>query len=104
MGFASIRAAATASLVIAALVVSSDVAAQAVVRGVLYDDATGRPLQGTVMLIDPQTDAAVVHSATDSAGNFSLQTKTGTYQISAVRPGYKSIISEAGSARTMVSV
>jgi hypothetical protein len=95
MGFASIRAAATASLVIAALVVSSDVAAQAVVRGVLYDDATGRPLQGTVMLIDPQTDAAVVHSATDSAGNFSLQTRTGTYQISAVRPGYKSIISKA---------
>ena len=67
--------------------------AQAVVRGVLYDDASGSPVRGAVMLIDPRTDAAAVHTATDSAGAFSLQVGDGVYQIAAVRPGYVSVLS-----------
>jgi hypothetical protein len=67
--------------------------AQVVVRGVLYDDATGAAVSGAVMLVDPHTDAAVAHAATDSAGTFSLQTKDGVYQIAAVRPGYVSVLS-----------
>jgi hypothetical protein len=72
---------------------STVVRAQAVVRGVLYDDASGAPLRGTVMLIDPRSDAAVAYTPTDSVGGFSLQTGQGVFQISAVRPGYKSVLS-----------
>jgi hypothetical protein len=93
MGFQkSLRAAAAATLFVSA-VSASRVAAQAVVRGVLYDDSTGTPLRGTVMLVDPATDAAVVHVATDSSGGFELKTARGVYQIAAVREGYKSILS-----------
>ena len=71
----------------------SSAGAQAVVRGTLYDDATGRPIAGTVMLVDPATDAAVVHVATDSAGQFALQARASTYQLAAIHPGYKSVTS-----------
>lgn len=67
--------------------------AQAVVRGVLYDDATGKPVSGAVMLVDPGSDAAIAHAAADSTGVFSLQVGKGTYQIAAVRPGYTSVLS-----------
>src|SRR5262249_35119478 len=67
--------------------------AQSVVRGVLYDDASGSPIRGTVMLIDPRSDAAAAYTATDSVGAFYLQVREGVYQISAVRPGYKSVLS-----------
>ena len=71
----------------------SSAGAQAVVRGYLYDDATGRPIAGTVMLVDPSTDAAVAHAATDSSGQFHLQMRASTYQLAAVHPGYKSVLS-----------
>ncbi len=67
--------------------------AQAVVRGILYDDATGAPIKGTVMLVDPGTDAAVVYAASDSAGNFTLRTRLGSYRLAAVHPGYTSVLS-----------
>ena len=67
--------------------------AQGVLRGVLYDDATGTPLRGTVMLVDPATDAPVAYNATDSAGQFDLKVRQGTYRIAAVSAGYKSIVS-----------
>ncbi len=72
---------------------SNTSAAQATIRGLLYDDATGTPLRGTVMLVDPSTDAAVVHVTTDSAGRFSMQSRMGTYQIGAVHPGYQRMLS-----------
>jgi hypothetical protein len=93
MGSVSLRAVATAMLVIAGGLIPSTTTAQAVIRGTLYDDVTGLPLQGTVMLVDPNTDAAVVHAPTDSLGNFLLQTRTGLYRIAAVRAGYKSVLS-----------
>jgi len=93
MGFVkSWRAAVAATLFVSVLSVDR-VGAQAVIRGVLYDDSTGTPLRGTVMLVDPATDAAVVHVATDSAGAFELKTQQGVYQIAAVREGYKSVLS-----------
>jgi hypothetical protein len=67
--------------------------AQAVVRGILYDDATGERLRGTVMLVNPATDAAVLHTATDTLGQFTMQFRGGTVQVAAVRAGYKSILS-----------
>jgi hypothetical protein len=94
MGFRFIhRAAASASFVLSVIVVPSALAAQAVVRGILYDDATGAAVRGTVMLVDPATDAAVVHATTDSLGLFDLKVSTGVYQIAAVRPGYTSVLS-----------
>jgi len=90
------RAAATASFVLSSMsiiAVPGALHAQAVVRGVLYDDVSGAPLRGTVMLVDPSTNAAVVYVATDSAGWFNLQARNGTYQISAVRGGYTSVLS-----------
>jgi hypothetical protein len=66
---------------------------QAVLRGVLYDDATRTPVRGTVMLVDPSSNAAVVHTTTDSLGQFSLEMAGGVYQIAAVRPGYTSVLS-----------
>jgi len=87
------RALATAVVGIAASLSSNQLSAQAVVRGVLYDDATGAPLKGTVMLVDPGTDAAVVYAASDSAGNFVLRTRLGAYQLAAVHPGYTAVLS-----------
>ncbi|HEY7394366.1 MAG TPA: TonB-dependent receptor [Gemmatimonadaceae bacterium] len=78
---------------IAGSLIPSTTPAQAVIRGILYDDVTGLPLKGAVMLIDPNTDAAVVNVSTDSLGNFQLQTRNGTYRIGAVREGYKSVLS-----------
>ena len=49
---------------------ASRLSAQAVLRGVLYDDATGERLRGTVMLVDPATDAPLIHMATDTLGQF----------------------------------
>ena len=93
MGAVSLRAVATAVLAIASCLIPSTTTAQAVIRGTLYDDVTGLPLQGTVMLVDPNTDAAVVHTPTDSLGNFQLKTRNGLYRIAAVRAGYKSVLS-----------
>lgn len=87
----AIRAALSLSTI---ALLTTTAAAQVTVRGVLYDDARGTPLRGTVMLVDPSTDAAVVHVSTDSLGQFTLQAARGTYQLSAVRPGYQSITSE----------
>src|SRR5262249_47982778 len=82
-----------AVLVLAVIGVPSVSRSQGVVRGVLYDDATGKPIRGTVMLVDPQSNAAAAYSPTDSVGAFTLQAHEGVYQISAVRPGYKSVLS-----------
>jgi hypothetical protein len=87
------RAAAISSVILAAIVFPAVMAAQIVVRGVLYDDATGNPLRGTVMLVDPSTDGPVVHAVADTAGQFELKTGSGIYQIAAVRPGYTSMLS-----------
>jgi hypothetical protein len=89
----SLRAVATAVLAIAGSLIPSTTTAQAFIRGTLYDDVTGLPLQGTVMLVDPTTDAAVVHAPTDSLGNFQLKSRNGVYRIAAVRAGYKSVLS-----------
>lgn len=92
MGFQLMgRAIATASVAIAAFGIP--LSAQIVVRGVLYDDETGAPLLGTVMLVDPGKDSPVVYSATDSLGQFSLKAANGTYQIAAIKPGYTSVLS-----------
>ena len=88
MGFQLIRrAATTASVVFAALTIPLIASAQIIVRGVLYDDETGAPVRGTVMLVDPTKDTPVVYSPTDSLGQFSLQAANGVYQIAAIRPG-----------------
>jgi len=87
------RAALLGVLAAVAAPVAHSLHAQAVVRGVLYDDAKGTPVRGTVMLVDPATDAAVAHVSTDSLGNFSLQTGRGVFQLAAVRPGYSSVLS-----------
>lgn len=93
MGFLkSFRAVATATLFVG-VISAPRVGAQAVVRGVLYDDSTGTPLRGTVMLVDPATDAAIVHTPTDSVGAFELNAHDGVYQIAAVREGYTSVLS-----------
>jgi len=94
MGYATlVRAATTAKFFVLASIVPAALSAQAVIRGVLYDDGNGSPVRGTVMLVDPATDAAVVHVVTDSAGQFTLQVHRGSYQIAAVRPGYNSVLS-----------
>lgn len=87
------RALAIAVVGIAASIIPRHAAAQAVVRGVLYDDATGAPLTGTVMLVNPGTDAAVVYAASDSAGNFVLRIRLGSYQLAAIHPGYTRVLS-----------
>lgn len=100
MGFQFLcRAAGTAGFLFVAGLVPSIIEAQVVVRGVLYDDSTGLAVRGAVMLVDPATDAPVVHVAADSAGNFLLQTRAGQYQIAAVVPGYTSILSAPISLR-----
>jgi hypothetical protein len=93
MGFEFRYRTASAVALACSIFAISSAGAQAVVRGFLYDDATGRPIAGTVMLVDPTSDAAVVHAATDSSGQFQLQAKASTYQLAAVRPGYKSVLS-----------
>jgi hypothetical protein len=93
MGFQlNSRAAATASLLLSAFIAPA-VSAQAIIRGFLYDDATGGPVIGTIMLVDPSTDAPVVHIITDSSGAFTLKTGAGVYQLAAVRSGYQSVLS-----------
>ena len=93
MGFLkSFRAVAAATLFVGAIS-APRVGAQAVIRGVLYDDSTGTPLRGTVMLVDPATDAPVVHTPTDSVGLFEMKAQDGVYQIAAVREGYTSVLS-----------
>jgi hypothetical protein len=87
------RALATVAVGVAASFLPTQTQAQAIVRGVLYDDATGAPLKGTVMLVDPASDAAVVYASSDSAGNFLLRTRIGAYRIAALHPGYTSIVS-----------
>jgi hypothetical protein len=74
--------------------------AQGVLRGYLYDDATGTPIRGTVMLVDPASDAAVMYKATDSLGQFSLEAGTGIYRIAAIHPGWKSVLSAPISLRS----
>jgi hypothetical protein len=87
------RAAATASLLLSAVVPPAVARAQVLVRGVLYDDGTGMPVRGTVMLVDPATDSPVVHAVSDSLGQFELNTNSGVYQLAAVRAGYTSMVS-----------
>jgi hypothetical protein len=72
---------------------ASRLSAQAVLRGILYDDVTGERLRGTVMLVDPATDAPLLHTSTDTLGQFTMQFRGGTVQVAAVRPGYKSVLS-----------
>src|SRR3569833_4604560 len=67
--------------------------AQADLRGILYDDATGERLRGTVMLVDPSTDAPLFHTTTATLGQFTMQFRSGTVQVAAVRAGYKSVLS-----------
>jgi len=93
MGFEFRSRSASAIAFACTVLAASSAGAQAVVRGYLYDDATGRPIAGTVMLVDPGSDAPVVHVATDSGGQFQLQARASTYQLAAVRPGYKSVTS-----------
>src|SRR5262245_16948348 len=93
MGFQINRRAAAVVGLAAAVLLPSALTAQAVVRGMLYDDANGLPLRGTILLVDPATDAPVVHTTTDSLGKFSLQTRGGRYQIAAIYPGYKQVLS-----------
>ncbi len=93
MGFTfGCRAAASAGVVLA-LCGSATLHAQGVLRGVLYDDATGTRLRGTVMLVDPQSNEAIVYRATDSLGQFTLEAHDGIYRIAAVCPGYRSVLS-----------
>jgi hypothetical protein len=92
MGFQLMqRAAASAALLLA--VAAPVVSAQAIVRGILYDDANGTAVRGTVMLVDPSTSAPIAHVVSDSLGQFSLRVNHGTYQIAAVRSGYSSVLS-----------
>jgi hypothetical protein len=93
MGFEFRTRTATAVAFACTVFAVSSAGAQAVVRGFLYDDATGRPIPGTVMLVDPASDAPVVHASTDSSGQFQLQARAGAYQLAAVHPGYKSVLS-----------
>ena len=72
---------------------ASRLSAQAVLRGVLYDDATGERLRGTVMLVDPATDAPLIHTTTDTLGQFTMQFRSGTFQVAAIHPGYSSVLS-----------
>jgi len=88
------RVAAMAGVSLLAIVPAARVArAQAIIRGVLYDDVKGTPIRGTVMLVDPATDAPIVNSPTDSLGQFQLKANRGTYQLAAVHEGYQSVLS-----------
>lgn len=97
MGFQSQKhsTAATAAFALAMIVIPALAGAQAVLRGVLYDDSTGTPLHGgAVVLVDPGSDAPVYHTQVDSTGVFSVNIEhAGTYQIAAIHEGYQSILS-----------
>lgn len=68
--------------------------AQAVIKGFLYDDASGARVHGgTVMMVDPSTDGPVAHVSVDTAGEFVLRGPAGVYQIAAVHAGYTSVLS-----------
>jgi hypothetical protein len=88
-----VRASSVARAVLFVVAAQAVASAQVVVKGVLYDDANGARLRGTVMLVDPATDAPIVHTGTDSLGQFSLKTSTLMFQIAAIHEGYKSILS-----------
>jgi hypothetical protein len=91
MGFQLVqRAAGTAAFLLA---LAAPLSAQATVRGILYDDASGSAVRGTVMLVDPATSSPIVHVVSDSLGQFSMRVDHGTYQIAAVRSGYTSVLS-----------
>jgi TonB-dependent receptor-like protein len=94
-----VRASLAARVILFAVAAQSAASAQVIVRGVLFDDANGTRLRGTVMLVDPSTDAAIVHTTTDTLGQFSLKTSLGTFQIAAVRPGYTSVLSAPVTAQ-----
>jgi len=97
MGFQSQKQpiAAAAAFALAMIVVPALASAQSVLRGVLYDDATGTPLSGgAVVLVDPGSDTPIYHTQADSTGVFSLDiAHPGTYQIAAIHEGYQSILS-----------
>ena len=96
MGFQSQKSTVATALVALAMTLLPALAgAQAVLRGVLYDDSTGTPLHGgAVVLVDPGSDAPVYHTQADSTGAFSLNIEhAGTYQIAAIHEGYQSILS-----------
>lgn len=95
MGFQNMfRSAAAAATFVFAVAGPRMVRAQAVLRGFIYDDASGGRLNGgTVMLVDPVTDAPVVHVSADSLGQFILRGPAGHYQIAAVHAGYTSVLS-----------
>ncbi len=77
-----------------AIVAPSQVRAQVVIRGIVYDDSSGARLIGAgVMLVDPRTDAPVVNTKTDSVGQFILSARAGVYQLAAVREGYTPVLS-----------
>jgi hypothetical protein len=93
MEFSTRRGALIVGISLLSAVGASRLPAQAVLRGILYDDATGARLRGTVMLVDPATDAPLMHSVTDTLGQFSMQFRGGTVQVAAVRAGYRSVLS-----------
>ena len=80
---------------VSALLAPTHTFAQAVIKGTLYDDATGSPVGGgAVMLVDPGTDGPVVHTRTDSLGGFELTVAgSGRFQIAALHEGYTSMLS-----------
>jgi len=83
-----------AYLALVALAAPATIAAQVVVRGIVYDDSTGARLAAAgVLLVDPRTDAPVANTKTDSVGQFILKSSKGVYQIAAVREGYTSVLS-----------
>jgi hypothetical protein len=84
----------SAVVLFTAFAVPISIGAQAVVRGFVYDDSSGKRLDGAaVMLVDARTDAPVANTKTDSLGQFSLKARQGLYQIAAVREGYTSVLS-----------
>lgn len=94
MGVQLHRRALRPAVVFSLLVAPMAISAQAVVRGFVYDDSTGKRLaNAAVMLVDAATDAAVVNTRTDSLGQFALKARQGNYQIAAVLEGYTSVLS-----------
>lgn len=93
MRFSLRRGAVFVAIAVVSSAGASQLFGQAVLRGVLYDDATGERLRGTVMLVDPATDAPVIHTTTDTLGQFTLQFRGGTFQLAAIHPGYTSVLS-----------
>jgi hypothetical protein len=79
-GWVAVVVGAFARIVLCGAVLAVPAAGQVVVRGVLYDDSTGVPVRGTVMFVDPRTDAPVVHAVSDSAGYFQTLSAAMTLQ------------------------